>query len=54
MRGNGEHVLIVEDEEQLRDMATEMLIALGYSAVVVARRGGGFLPSAESGPSDHA
>lgn len=36
IRGNGEHVLIVEDEELVRDMAIEMLNALGYSPVAVA------------------
>jgi two-component system, cell cycle sensor histidine kinase and response regulator CckA len=36
IRGNGEHVLIVEDEELLRNLAAEMLCALGYSPVTVA------------------
>ena len=36
IRGNGEHILIVEDEEMVRDMATEMLRTLGYSAMAVA------------------
>ncbi len=36
IQGNGEHILIVEDEELVRDMATEMLKTLGYSAVAVA------------------
>lgn len=36
IRGNGEHVLIVEDEGIVRDMAAEMLKMLGYSVVAVA------------------
>jgi CheY-like chemotaxis protein len=36
IRGNGEHILIVEDEGALRVMASEMLKVLGYSVVAVA------------------
>lgn len=36
IRGNGEHILIVEDEGVLRVMASEMLKVLGYSVVAVA------------------
>lgn len=36
IQGNGEHILIVEDEGLLRDMAADMLKALGYSPVAVA------------------
>ena len=28
--GNGEHILVVDDEQQLRDIASQMLRALGY------------------------
>ena len=36
IQGNGEHVLIVDDDEVLRDLATEILRTLGYTAVAVA------------------
>lgn len=36
MQGNGEHILIVEDEGLLRLMASEMLKILGYSVTAVA------------------
>ena len=36
IRGNGEHILIVEDEPVVRDMASEMLKTLGYLPVGVA------------------
>ena len=36
IQGNGERILIVEDEGLLRDMAADMLKALGYSPVAVA------------------
>lgn len=36
IQGNGEHILIVEDEGLLRNMATEMLKVLGYLPVAVA------------------
>lgn len=36
IQGNGEHVLIVDDEEMVREMAVRMLDALGYRAVAVA------------------
>ncbi len=35
LRGNGEHVLVVDDDEQLRDIAREMLEMLGYKVDVV-------------------
>jgi PAS domain S-box-containing protein len=36
LRGNNQHILIVDDEAQLRDIASRMLIALGYNAVAVS------------------
>ena len=36
IRGNGEHILIVEDEGVLRVVASEMLKVLGYSVAAVA------------------
>lgn len=36
IRGNGEHILIVEDETMLRNMVADMLRALGYSTSAVA------------------
>ncbi|MDO9041635.1 MAG: response regulator [Desulfocapsaceae bacterium] len=36
IRGNGEHILIVEDEGGVREMATEMLKTLGYLPIAVA------------------
>ena len=35
LRGNGEHVLVVDDEEQLRDVAKGMLEMLGYTVHAV-------------------
>ncbi len=35
LRGNGEHVLVVDDEEQLRDVAKGMLEMLGYKVHAV-------------------
>ena len=35
LRGNNEHILIVDDEPQLRDIASQMLAALGYNAASV-------------------
>jgi len=35
-QGNGERILVVDDEPQLRDIASKMLSALGYSTDVVA------------------
>jgi len=36
LHGNNEHILIVDDEAQLRDIASRMLVALGYNAVAVS------------------
>ena len=36
IQGNGEHVLVVEDDGMVRDMATNMLKVLGYSVMAVA------------------
>ena len=33
--GNGEHILVVDDEPQLRDIASQMLISLGYNVETV-------------------
>ncbi len=35
MKGNGEVVLVVDDEEMLRDVASDMLATLGYKVFVV-------------------
>lgn len=36
IRGTGEHLLVVEDDESVRDMTTKILNALGYSVAAVA------------------
>lgn len=36
LRGNGEHVLIIDDEEQIRDLAIQLLTLLGYRASAAA------------------
>ena len=36
IRGNGEHVLIVEDDGMVRNMATNMVKIMGYSVMAVA------------------
>jgi len=30
LQGHGEHILVIDDEEQIRDLATQMLTVLGY------------------------
>ncbi len=36
LRGRGEHILVVDDEEQLRDIACKTLLSLGYHVSVVS------------------
>lgn len=45
-RGNGEKILLVEDEADLREMMHDMLVTLGYS-VIEARNGADALQKAE-------
>jgi len=35
LRGNGEHILVIDDEAQIRDLATQMLTLLGYQVSAV-------------------
>ena len=36
LHGAGEHILVIDDEEQIRDLATQMLTILGYRVSAVA------------------
>ena len=36
LHGTGEHILIVDDEDQIRDLATQMLSSLGYRVAQVS------------------